>query len=176
MLAWIDYSIPKLFNAKSVILLLVLIFLAYLISPRSSLDKKERDRLVLVYPLLVFVYVLLFQVFFLSLNSHVHYYLGPTGVFTWRMNTGICCAFGIAFSFRILRTPGLGWRFYGGVFPAAVFIVGFWQHDAASNEHIIYAPDSDQKGRVAEFSASFVQSLHCNGLYYLEVEQSLHFG
>ena len=116
MLAWIDYSIPKLFSAKSVVLFLVLSFLAYLVSPRSPLDKKERDRLVLVYPLLVFVYVLLFQVFLLSLNPHVHYYLGRSGVFTWRTNTGICCAFGVAFSFRILRTPGLGWRFYGGFF------------------------------------------------------------
>jgi membrane-associated HD superfamily phosphohydrolase len=125
MLAWIDYSIPKLFNAKSVVLLLVLSFLAYLVSPRSPLDKKERDRLVLVYPLLIFVYVLLFQVFLLSLNPHVHYYLGPTGVFTWRMNTGICCAFGVAFSLRILRTPGLGWRFYGGFFLLIFLLLAF---------------------------------------------------
>ena len=125
MLAWIDYSIPKLFSAKSVVLLLVLSFLAYLVSPRSPLDKKERDRLVLVYPLLVFVYVLLFQVFLMSPNSHIHYYLGPMGGFTWRMNTGICCAFGIAFSFRILRTPGLGWRFYGGFFLLLFLLLAF---------------------------------------------------
>ncbi len=47
MLAWIDYSIPELFNVKSVVLFLMLSFLAYLVSPRSALDKKERDRLVL---------------------------------------------------------------------------------------------------------------------------------
>ena len=122
MLAWIDYSIPKLFNAKSVVLLLVLSFLAYLVSPRSPLDKKERDRLVLVYPMLVFVYVLLFQVFLLSLNPSVHYYLGRSGVFVWRINTGICCTFGIAFSIRIIRTPEIGWRFYG-VFSLLIFLL-----------------------------------------------------
>jgi hypothetical protein len=116
MLAWIDYSIPKFFNAKSVVLILVLSFLAYLVSPRSPLDKKERDRLVIVYPLLIFVYFLLFQVFLLSLHPAFHYYLGRTGVFIWRTNSSILCAFGVAFSFRILRTPGLGWRLYGGLF------------------------------------------------------------
>jgi membrane-associated HD superfamily phosphohydrolase len=125
MLAWIDYSTPKLFNAKSVVLLLVLSFLAYLVSPRSPLDKEERNRLVLVYPLLIFVYVLLFQVFLLSLNPHVHYYLGPTGVFTWRVNTGICCAFGVAFSVRILRTPGLERRFYGALFLVIFLFLAF---------------------------------------------------
>ena len=29
------------------------------------------------------------------------------------------------------------WR----IFPADIFIVGLWQHDAASNEDMIYAPD-----------------------------------
>ncbi len=122
MLAWIDYSIPRLFNAKSVALFLVLSFLAYLISPRSPLEKKEQDRLALVYPLLIFVYVLLFQILLLSLNPSVHYYLGRSGVFTWRINTGICCAFGIAFSIRILRTPEIGWRFYG-VFSLLIFLL-----------------------------------------------------
>jgi len=122
MLAYNDYSIPKLFNAKSVVLFLVLCFLAYLISPRSPLEKKERDRLALVYPLLIFVYVLLFQVFLLSLNPSIHYYLGRSGAFTWRINTGICCAFGIAFSIRIIRTPGIGWRFYGA-FSLLIFLL-----------------------------------------------------
>jgi len=122
MLAWIDYSTPKFFNAKSVVLVLVLSFLAYLISSRSPLEKQERDRLALVYPLLVFVYYLLFQSFLVSLNPHIHYYLGPTGVFTWRMNSSICCAFGIAFSARILRSPEIGWRFYGA-FSALIFLL-----------------------------------------------------
>lgn len=113
MLAWIDYSIPRLFNEKSAVLFLVLSFLAYLISPRSPLEKKERDRLVLVYPMMIFVYILLFQVFLLSLNPYVHYYLSPPKAIAWTMNTGICCAFGIAFSIRILRTPEIGWRIYG---------------------------------------------------------------
>jgi len=113
MLAWIDFSTPRLFSAKSAVLFLVLCFLAYLISPRSPLEKKERDRLVLVYPPLIFVYVLFFQVFLLSLNPSVHYYLSPPRAFAWTMNIGICCAFGIAFSIRIIRTPGNGWRIYG---------------------------------------------------------------
>jgi len=113
MLARIDFSISDLFNAKSAVLFLALCFLAYLISPRSPLENKERDRLALVYPLLIFVYVLLFQVFFLSLNPHVHYYLSRSGEFTWIMNTGICCAFGIVFSIRIFRTFGSGGRIYG---------------------------------------------------------------
>jgi hypothetical protein len=113
MLAWIDHSIPKFFSGKGIVLILALGFLAFLISPLSPLEKKERDRLALVYPMLVFVYFLLFQFFLLSLNPSVHYYLGPTGVFVWRTNSDICCAFGIAFSVRILRTPEIGWRFYG---------------------------------------------------------------
>ncbi len=122
MLAYIDNSIPQLFSAKSVVLFLVLGFLAYLISPRSPLGKQERDKLALVYPMLVFVYFLLFQVFLLSLNPSVHYYLGPSGVFVWRMNSGICCAFGIAFSIRILRTPEIGWRIYA-VFWLVIFLL-----------------------------------------------------
>jgi hypothetical protein len=122
MLAWIDFSIPKLFNIKSVALFLVLSFLAYLISSRSPLSKPERDRLALVYPLLIFFYFIFFQFFLLSFNPSVHYYLGPSGVFVWRMNSGICCAFGIAFSIRILRTPEIGWRFYG-VFSLLIFLL-----------------------------------------------------
>ena len=122
MLAWIDNSIPSLFNAKSVVLFLVLSFLAYLISPRSALEKKERDKLVLVYPMLIFVYVLLFQVFLLSLNPSVHFYLSPPKAFAWTMNTGICCAFGIAFSIQIIRTPETRWRIYA-VFWLVIFML-----------------------------------------------------
>ncbi len=113
MLAWVDYSVPTFFSVKSVVLILVLGFLSFLISPLSSIENKERDKLALVYPALVFVYFLLFQVFLLSLNPSVHYYLGRSGVFNWRINSGICCAFGIAFSIRIIRTPGIGWKSYG---------------------------------------------------------------
>jgi hypothetical protein len=81
MLAWIDNSTPNLFNVKSVVLFLVLSFLAYLISPCSPLEKKERDRPVRDYPMLFFVYVLLFQVFLLSLNPYAHYYLSPPKAF-----------------------------------------------------------------------------------------------
>jgi hypothetical protein len=116
MLAWIDYSIPKFFNAKSIVLLFVLCFLAYLVSPRGPLEKKERDKLELVYPALILVYVLLFQVFLLSLNPSVHYYLGRSGAFTWRTNTSICCAFGIGFSISVLRTSGMKWRLYALLF------------------------------------------------------------
>ena len=112
---WRDNSAPELFNAESVILLLVLIFLAYLVSPYSSLGKAERDRLVLVYPLLVFVYVFLFQVSLLSVNPFIHYYLGSKSFFTWRTNTGLCCAFGAAFSFSVLRNNNFIWRIYGGI-------------------------------------------------------------
>ena len=121
MLAWIDYSIPQLFNAKSVVLFLVLVFLAFLVSPFSKLDKKERDRLVLVYPMLIFVYALLFQVFLLSLNAYVHYYVSPPRTFTWTMNTGICSAFGIGFSIRIIRTPEIGWQIYA-IFWLVIFL------------------------------------------------------
>jgi membrane-associated HD superfamily phosphohydrolase len=122
MFAWIDNSIPSLFNAKSMVLFLVLSFLAHLVSSRSSLEKKERDRLVLVYPMLIFVYVLLFQVFLLSLNPYVHYYLSPPKAIAWTMNTGICCALGIAFSIRIYRTPGIGCRIYG-VISTLIFLL-----------------------------------------------------
>jgi hypothetical protein len=122
MLAYIDNRIPHLFSAKSAVLFIVLGLLAYLISPRSPLGKPERDKLALVYPPLVFVYFLLFQVFLLSLNPSVHYYLSPSGVFVWRMNSGICCAFGIAYSIRILRTPEIGWRIYA-IFWLLIFLL-----------------------------------------------------
>jgi len=32
------------------------------------------------------------------------------------------------------------------VFPTGVFTLGLRQHDAAGDEHLIYAPDSAQKG------------------------------
>jgi hypothetical protein len=112
---WIIRNEPELFNAKSVFLLLALSFLAYLVSPLSALEKEERKRLTLVFPLLIFVYVFLFQVSLLSVNPHVHYYLGTVTFFVWKTNTGICCAFGAGFSCSILRNKNVGSRIYGGI-------------------------------------------------------------
>jgi|SRR5277367_5164867 len=111
MLAWIDYSIPKLYNAKSIFLLVVFLFLAFMVSSLSPLKKQEQDRLVLVYPALIFVYWLFFQMGLMSLDPHVHYYLGPTGVYTWRTNSGICYAFGAAFLFAFYEHRGLNGDF-----------------------------------------------------------------
>jgi hypothetical protein len=112
---WISHSEPEIFNAKSVFLLLALSFLAYLVSPLSALEKEERKRLTLVFPLLIFVYVFLFQVSLLSVNPYVHYYQGPATFFAWKTNTGICCAFGAGFSCSVLRNRNVGSRIYGGI-------------------------------------------------------------
>ena len=103
MFAWIDYSTPKLFNAKSVVLLVVFSCLAYSVSPRSAFDRTFQDRLVLFFPPVIFVYWFLFQFQLMSLDPHVHYYLSPTGYFAWMTNSSICYAFGVAFSVRLLR-------------------------------------------------------------------------
>lgn len=112
---WRDNSAPELFNAKSVFLLLALSFLAYLVSPLSALEKEERKRLSLVFPLLILVYVFLFQGLLLSVNHHVLNYLGTDTFFVWKTNTVICCAFGAGFSCSVLRNKNVGSRIYGGI-------------------------------------------------------------
>jgi len=42
------------------------------------------------------------------------------------------------------------------IFVADIFIIIAWQHDATSDEHLIYVLDSKNKGRMAEFSADIV--------------------
>ena len=81
--AYIDYNEPRYYNPRSVFLLIVLAFLTYLVSPWSSMQRKEREGLMLVYPAIIFIYWFLFQVMQLSLDPHVHYYLGPTGLNAW---------------------------------------------------------------------------------------------
>jgi hypothetical protein len=110
---WVNDSPPGWFDARSVVLLLVMIFLAYLISPWSQMDKQERDRLALAYPPLIFVYVYLFQISLLSLGPYFHYYLGPSGVRIWKTDTDICCGFGIAFSIAIMIVQKYRGRIYG---------------------------------------------------------------
>jgi len=114
--AYIDYNEPRYYNARSVFLLIVLAFLTYLVSPWSSMQRKERKGLMLVYPAIIFVYWFLFQVMQFSFDPHVHYYLGPTGLNAWMTNSFICFTFGAAFSISIMRTPGIGRRLYGSAF------------------------------------------------------------
>jgi hypothetical protein len=91
----------------------VLSIAAFLVSPLSPLDREARRSLVVVYPAAIFIYWFLFLHQLMSLDPHVHYYLSPRGAYTWTMNTGICCAFGIAFSVDILSGSTGGRRIYG---------------------------------------------------------------
>jgi hypothetical protein len=104
-------------------LLIVLSFLAYLVSPFNSMRRKEQEGLLLVYPAIIFVYWLLFQVELLSLYPYVHYYLGPAKVYVWMTNSYICLTFGAAFSRAILFSPGSGRRCYGGLFLALYILL-----------------------------------------------------
>ena len=113
MFAWIDYSTPQFFNAKSVILLVVFSCIACLVSPLSPLERPAQDRFALFIPPAILVYWYLFQFQLMSLDPHVHYYLSPTGYFKWMTNSSICYAFGAAFSVRLLRVRTVASRIEG---------------------------------------------------------------
>ncbi len=116
MLAWIDYSIPKLFNEKSVVLAVVFCIMAFFVSPLSPLDRRTQDRVTAIYLPAMFLWWFFFQFQLVSLTPGVHYYLGRSGRFTWMMNSSICYAFGLAFSIRLLRLSREWPRVVGGVF------------------------------------------------------------
>jgi hypothetical protein len=116
MFACIDSGEPSYYSARSILLLLTLCLLTYLVSSFNSMQRKEREGLLLVYPAIILIYWVLFQVRLLSLDPHVHYYLGPTGVYTWMTNSLICLSFGAAFSLAIALSAGIGRRFYGSLF------------------------------------------------------------
>jgi hypothetical protein len=125
MLAYVDYSIPKLFSEKSVMLLLAFGVMAFFVSPFSHLDRRVQERVVACYLPAIFAWWFLFQFQLVSLNPHVHYYLGRSGRFSWMMNSGICYAFGLAFSVRLLRLSR-GWlRVEGGAFTAIYALMIF---------------------------------------------------
>ena len=109
MLAYIDRSIPKLLNTRGEFLLITLGILAFLVSPLSPVPRKVRDNLVLLFPPGIFIYFFLFQTLLISLKPGIIYYLSPNGIYAWIMNSGICWAFGSAFSLGIMRTQE-GWR------------------------------------------------------------------
>jgi hypothetical protein len=123
MFSYANYAEFRLYNGKSILLLMVLSFLAYLVSPLNSMRRKEQEGLLLVYPALILVYWWIFQVCQLSLDPHVHYYLGPTKVYAWMTNSYICLTFGAAFSRAILFSPGIGRRCYGGLFLALYILL-----------------------------------------------------
>jgi len=123
MFAYIDYNEPRYYSARSILLLLVLGFLAYLVSPLSSMQRKEREGLLVVYPAIILAYWLLFQVGMLSLDPHVHYYLGPTGVYVWMTNSFICMLSGAGFSCALLRSTDPGRRSYGRCFLALYILL-----------------------------------------------------
>lgn len=116
MLAWIDYSTPQLYSAKSIILLIVFSCVAFLVSSLSPLERPAQDRFALFIPPAILVYWYLFQFQLMSLDPHVHYYLSPTGYFKWMTNSSICYAFSVAFSIRLLRVPTRGSRIEGVLF------------------------------------------------------------
>ena len=125
MFAYIDYSIPKLFNGKSVMLLVAFGIMAFFVSPLSPLERRAQERVVACYLPAIFVWWFLFQFQLVSLNPHVHYYLSRGGRFSWMMNSGICYAFGLAFSVRLLRLSR-GWlRVEGGAFTALYALMIF---------------------------------------------------
>lgn len=116
MFADIDSGEPSYYSARSILLLITLCFLAYLVSPFNSMQRKERGGLLLVFPAIILAYWVLFQERLLSLDPYVHYYLGPAEVDVWLTNSLICLIFGAAFSLAIVLSAGIGRRFYGSLF------------------------------------------------------------
>ena len=125
MFAYIDFGKPSYYSARSTLLLVMLCFLAYLVSPFNPMQRKERQGLLLVYPAIIFIYWVMFQVRLMSLDPHVHHHLGLTGVYSWMTNSFICLSFGAAFSLAIFFTPGIGRRCYGGLFLALYLLLIF---------------------------------------------------
>ncbi len=122
MFAWIDYSIPKLFNEKSVMLVIAFSIMTFFVSPFSPLNRRFQDRVTAIYLPTIFLWWFFFQFQLVSLTPGVHYYLGRSGQFTSMMNSGICYAFGLAFSIRLLRLSREWPRIIGGVF-AVLFLL-----------------------------------------------------
>ncbi len=106
----------RVINAKGIFLLILLGFLAYLVSPLNPMGKKERRNLLLVYPALLIVCWFLIFVRMLSLSPHVHYYLDPDAGGAWVANSLICLVFGAAFSSVIALSGGIARRCYGIMF------------------------------------------------------------
>jgi hypothetical protein len=123
MFAYIDYSKLRVYDGKSILLLIVLTFLAYLVSPFNSMRRKEQEGLLAVYPAIIFVYWWIFQANLLSLDPYVHYHFGSSGVFAWTTNSYICLTFGAAFSRAILFLPGGARRCYGGLLLALYILL-----------------------------------------------------
>lgn len=118
----IDTRPWRLVNEQTYGLLLAFSLLAFLVSPISPIPRRAQDRLVGWFPLPIFLYWLLFQFMLLSLNRHVHYYLNGHSVFPCTINSGICIAFGIAFSIRTLRIKETAARIVA-VFWLVVFLL-----------------------------------------------------
>lgn len=105
MFAWYP-PIPVFYNGSSVMLLLVLSVLGHMVSPFSPFHGSYRDKLAMWLPPAVFA---------CWLHSFVNLFQ-PFGHFTWATNASICCGFGAAFSFRLLRIQSRAARLEGVCF------------------------------------------------------------
>ena len=122
MLAFIDYSIPKFTNERTVVLAVVFSIMAFFVSPLSPLDQRKRERATALYLPAILIWWYFFQFMCLSLTPGIHYYWGPASRFTWLMNSGVCSAFGFAFSLRLLRLSRGKFRIEGIIF-AVIFLL-----------------------------------------------------
>jgi hypothetical protein len=104
------------YNARSIALFLLLTAMAALAWPCGPGDRKERDDLLLIYPLLVFAYWFLFQLLRLSLVPGQRFLANEGGGLVWLTNSLICLGFGVIFSVGILCQHGVWRRLYGGLF------------------------------------------------------------
>jgi hypothetical protein len=102
VLARIDFETPRLYNGRTIWLLIVLSLLAYLVSPLN--------------PMLLFVYWFFFQVMMVSLNPHFSLHVGLSQAFAWQTNSYILLLAGAVFSKEIITWRGLDKSAYGGVF------------------------------------------------------------
>jgi hypothetical protein len=108
---------PALVDGRTVFLTFVFGLVAFLLSPFCRLiNRKWQDTVALVVPLAILAYWFFFQFHLASLDQlHIDFYRSMWGQNAWKLNSGICYAFGAAFSLQILRTPPLWRRIYGGV-------------------------------------------------------------
>jgi hypothetical protein len=116
VLARIDFETPRLYNGRTIWLLIVLSLLAYLVSPLNPMRREERQELLTLYPPLLFVYWFFFQVMMVSLNPHFSLHVGLSQAFAWQTNSYILLLAGAVFSKEIITWRGLDKSAYGGVF------------------------------------------------------------
>ena len=120
---------PRLFDGRTLFLLALFGLLAYTLSPACQwLRPRVQNQVALLLPPAILLYWFVFQRELLLTDPMSRgFYRSMWGQTAWRLNSGICIAFGIAFSLRIVRTARKQGRMYGilGLLAFVALLLGF---------------------------------------------------